>query len=120
MCVGDPVMMAHLLGSLAKSFGTDHIIWGTDCLWWGSPQWIIQAMHRFQMPEPLQKKWGYPAITQTDKEKIFALNAAKLFKVDIKAQRKAIPDDYMSRYKVAYKDTGILPDNRFHGWVDAV
>ena len=119
MCVGDPVMMGHLLGSLKKSFGVDHIIWGTDCLWWGSPQWIIQAMHRFQMPEAMQKRWGYSAITAADKEKIFGVNAAKLFKVDIKAQRKAIPDDYMSRYKTAYLERGILPDNVFHGWVEA-
>ena len=71
------------------------------------------------MPEPLQKKWGYPAITKADKEKIFSLNAAKVFHVDLKAQRKAIPDDYMSRYKIAYRDSGILPDNTFHGWVQA-
>lgn len=117
MCVGDPVMMAHLIGSLMKSFGSDHILWGTDCLWWGSPQWIIQAMHRLQIPENMQKRYGYPSITRADKEKIFALNAAKLFKVDLKAQRKAIPDDYMSRYKQAYLDRGILPDNKFYGWI---
>src|SRR5438105_2749854 len=39
-------MMSHLIGSLMKSFGPDRTLWGTDCLWWGSPQWIIQAMHR--------------------------------------------------------------------------
>jgi hypothetical protein len=76
-------------------------------------------MQRFQMPEAIAKKWGYPAITTADKEKIFGLNAAKLFKVDVKAQRKAIPDDYMSRYKAAYLDRGLLPDNVFHGWVEA-
>jgi len=117
MCVGDPVMMAHLLGSLMKSFGADHIIWGTDCLWWGSPQWIIQAMHRFQMPEEMQKKWGYPPITKRDKEMIFGLNAARLYKIDVKAQRKAIPQDYMTRYKAAYIDSGRLRDNRYYGWV---
>ena len=98
--------MGHLLGSLAKSFGTDHIIWGTDCLWWGSPQWIIQAMHRFRMPDELQKRWGYPEITREDKEKIFGLNAATLLNVNVDAQRRAIPEDYLSRYKAAYRDQG--------------
>ncbi len=118
MCVGDPVLMGHLLGSIAKSFGTDHIIWGTDCLWWGSPQWIIQAMRRFRMPEDLQERWGYPEITDEDKEKIFGLNAARLFKVDVEAQRNAIPSDYMSRYKQAYLERGILPENNYYGWVE--
>ena len=71
------------------------------------------------MPDELRKKWGYPEITREDKEKIFALNAAKVFKVDLKAQRKAIPDDYMSRYKAAYLDRRILPDNKFYGWIKA-
>ncbi|MBM3775278.1 MAG: hypothetical protein FJW37_08950, partial [Acidobacteria bacterium] len=119
MCVGDPVMMGHLLGSLLKSFGSDHVFWGTDCLWWGSPQWIIQAMHRFRMPEALQKRWGYPPITRADKEKMFALNAARLYKVDLKARRKAIPADYLSRYKTAYLEHGLLPENKYYGWVEA-
>ena len=116
--IADPIIAMHGIGKNIKHYGSDHVIWGTDCLWWGSPQWIIQAMHRFQMPEAMQKRWGYSAITAADKEKIFGVNAAKLFKVDIKAQRKAIPDDYMSRYKTAYLDRGILPENVFHGWVE--
>ena len=117
MCVGDPIMMGHMLGSLMKSFGSDHIIWGTDCLWWGSPQWIIQAMHRFRMPEQLMERWGYPEITAEDKEKIFGLNAAKVFKVDVDTRRNAIPTDYMSRYKAAYNDRGLMRDNHYYGWV---
>src|SRR5918912_1591081 len=46
-----PGLCAYLLGMMIDSFGEDHILWGTDSIWWGSPQWQIEAFRRFQMPE---------------------------------------------------------------------
>ena len=29
----------HGISDSIKTYGADHVVWGTDCLWWGSPQW---------------------------------------------------------------------------------
>ena len=39
---------------------------GSDSLWYGSPQWQIEAFWRFQIPEKLQEKWDYPEITDAE------------------------------------------------------
>ncbi|MBX3634144.1 MAG: amidohydrolase family protein [Rubrivivax sp.] len=45
----DPDQAAHLLGKLLVAFGEDHILWGTDSIWYGSPQDQIQAFRAFQI-----------------------------------------------------------------------
>ncbi|HWW53974.1 MAG TPA: hypothetical protein VNY84_09400, partial [Acidimicrobiales bacterium] len=40
-----------------------------------------------------QQRFGYPALTQTIKDKVFGLNAAKLFGVDPTATRCALTSD---------------------------
>jgi hypothetical protein len=42
-------------------------------------------------------------------EPIFGLNAARVFGVDVHATRNAIPQDYLSRIKMAYLDEGPPP-----------
>jgi hypothetical protein len=54
-----PLLCAHILGMIIQAFGEDHLLWGTDAIWWGSPQWQIEAFKRFEMPELLMKKFGY-------------------------------------------------------------
>ena len=49
LAIQHPVMAQHLIGKNVKHYGVDHVIWGTDCLWWGSPQWVIDAFKRFQI-----------------------------------------------------------------------
>jgi hypothetical protein len=51
------------------------------------------------------------------KEQIFGLNAARLFGVDVNARRNDIPQDYLSRMKMAYLDDGADPSHRWYGWV---
>ena len=53
----------------------------------------IDALKRFQVGDEMCKKFGYKKITKQDKAKIFGLNAAKLYKVDVKAKRNALPAD---------------------------
>src|SRR5262249_13870104 len=49
--VGDGVdAVGHLLGRLLNAFGPEHILWGTDAIWWGTPQWQIDALKAFRMP----------------------------------------------------------------------
>jgi len=109
----------HLMGKNIKLYGADHGIWGTDCLWWGSPQWVIDAFKRFQISDELCEKFGYQKLTREDKAKIFGLNAAKLYGVDVQAQRNALPKDSLSRLKMAYLDQGGMRENAAYGWVRA-
>ena len=71
------------MGQLMKFMGPDRIVFGSDSVWYGSPQWQIDALWRFQIPEEMRKKYGYPEITENDKRKILGLNAAKLYGLDV-------------------------------------
>ncbi len=112
-----PDICGHLLGQIIGAFGADHVIWGTDCIWWGSPQWLIEAFRRFQIPEYLQEQYGYAPISAADKQAIFGRNIARLYGVDIEAARKAFPEDAISKIKVAYEEAGPEPSNTAYGWV---
>jgi len=112
-----PEVCGHLLGQLIGAFGADHVIWGTDCIWWGSPQWLIEAFRRFQIPEELQEKFGYAPISDADREIIFGRNLAGLYGVDVDAQRTALPGDALSGMKAAYNHGGPDPSNTSYGWV---
>ena len=117
LAVTDPVMAQHGLGKNIKYYGSDHVVWGTDCLWWGSPQWGIDALKRFQISDEMCEKFGYKKITREDKAKIFGLNAAKLYNIDVKAKRKALTADALSQMKLAYIDGGGERSNAAYGWV---
>jgi predicted TIM-barrel fold metal-dependent hydrolase len=112
-----PAICAHLLGEIIGAFGVDHVLWGTDSIWYGTPQWQIEAFKRFQIPDELIEQKGYQPLTRDVKAKIFGLNAAKVFNVDVNAKRNALPKDVLSRIKLAYQDEGVPPTHRFYGWV---
>ncbi len=115
----NPTACAHLLGQMIDAFGADHVLWGTDSIWYGTPQWQIEAFRRFEIPGALVEKHGYAPLTRTVKEQIFGLNAARVFGVDVSAKRNEIPADYLSQIKMAYLDEGPTPSHRFYGWVAA-
>lgn len=119
LAVIDPVMAMHGLGKNIKYYGADHVVWGTDCLWWGSPQWAIEAFKRFQISDEMCEKFGYKKITREDKAKILGLNAAKLYKVDVNAKRNPLKADALEQMKIAYEQNGGQRENAAHGWVRA-
>ena len=119
LAIENPAMCMHGMGKNIKYYGADHVVWGTDCLWWGSPQWVIDAFKRFQISDEFCEKFGYKKITKEDRAKIFGGNAAKLYKVDAKAQRKALPEDALERLKTAYLQGGGERSNAAYGWVRA-
>ena len=112
-----PAICAHLLGEIIGAFGTDHVLWGTDSIWYGTPQWQIEAFRRFQIPDALIEKHGYRLLTREVKAQIFGLNAARVFGVDVAANRHELPTDYLSRIKMAYREEGPEPSHRWYGWV---
>ena len=113
----NPTACAHLLGQVIDTFGADHVLWGTDSIWYGTPQWQIEAFRRFEIPPALVEKHGYAPLTRSAKEQIFGLNAARVFGVDVNARRNEIPKDYLSRMKMAYLEDGAAPSHRWYGWV---
>jgi len=48
--VAHPKFCAALVGTLIKGMGVDHVMWGTDSVWYGSPQWQIEALRRLEIP----------------------------------------------------------------------
>jgi len=80
-----PTVCAHLIGQLMKYWGSSRIVFGTDSLWYGSPQWQIEALWRYQIPEAIASKYGYPQLTPEDKRKILGLNSARLYKLKTQA-----------------------------------
>jgi uncharacterized protein len=112
-----PLICAHFFGQIVDAFGADHVLWGTDSIWYGTPQWQIEAFRRFQIPEPLIEKHKYRALTRDVKAKIFGLNAARVFHVDVAAARNALPKDAIGRLRISYQEEGPEPSHRLYGWV---
>jgi predicted TIM-barrel fold metal-dependent hydrolase len=115
--ITQPALCAYMLGLMIDAFGEDHVLWGTDSIWWGSPQWQIEAFRRLQMPEDFQKRFGFMPLTDAVKEKIFGLNSAKVYGIDVKAKMNAIPGDYMTKLKAKYRAGGASPSNTQYGWI---
>jgi uncharacterized protein len=77
-----PTEAAHVLGKLLLAVGPDRILWGTDSIWYGPPQPLIDAMRSFRIPEWLQEAYGYPALTPDITQRILAGNAIDLYGLD--------------------------------------
>ena len=80
----DPTQAAHVLGKLLRYVGEDNVLWGTDCIFYGSPQDQIQAFRAFQISREFQERYGYPALTPKLKAKILGLNGARVYGVQPK------------------------------------
>jgi hypothetical protein len=100
----DPDVAAHLLGKLLKHLGEDNILWGTDSIWYGSPQDQIQAFRAFQISPEFQDRYGYPALTREIKAKILGLNAARVYGLDPAQLRPRLDRDALSKQRQAYRD----------------
>lgn len=92
-----PDQAAHLIGGLLKVLGPKNILWGTDCIWWGSPQFLIDAFNSLQIPVPMQEEFGYPPLTPEVKERILGLNAARLYRIKPQKKRCKISGDRLAQ-----------------------
>jgi predicted TIM-barrel fold metal-dependent hydrolase len=88
----DPDSAAHGLGKLLKHVGEDNVVWGTDSIWYGSPQDQIQAFRAFQISPALREKHGYPEITPALRAKVFGLNAIKVYSIPADVLKKHVKD----------------------------
>jgi hypothetical protein len=111
-----PERCMHMLGQMIDVGGADHIIWGTDSIWNGSPQGQIERLRRLKMKDELIEKYKYSPLTDEVKSQIFGLNAAKLFGIDPKEKRNAIKADKLTQLKREYQENA-APSNTQYGWV---
>jgi uncharacterized protein len=112
----NPIVCQHMLGQMMQVAGADHILWGTDSIWNGSPQGQIERLRRLKMPDELRKKHGYPDLTDEVKNQILGLNAAKVFGIDVKAKRQAIKADKLALLREEYRKNP-TPSNTQYGWI---
>jgi predicted TIM-barrel fold metal-dependent hydrolase len=101
----DPTSAAHAMGKLFKYIGEDNVLWGTDSIWYGSPQDQIQAFRTFQIAENLRERHRYPAITPALRAKVFGLNATKPYHISPAEIRRETEGDAVARSRVAYAET---------------
>ncbi len=108
--IHDPQQAAHLLGKLFKYVGEDNVLWGTDSIWYGSPQDQIQAFRAFQISERYRERYGYLEITPRLRAKVFGLNAAKPYGISPEEIRKHMGAGRLARVKRLYAED---PDPSF-------
>jgi hypothetical protein len=113
----EPGLCAALMGTLIRGLGADHVVWGTDAVWTGSPQWQIEALRRLEIPEDMQRQHGFAPLGPADgpvKRAIFGETSARMYNY----QRRAdLQDDAVSRAKAQYAASGQGRSNLAYGYV---
>jgi len=102
--VRDPTGASHALGKLIKYCGENNVLWGTDSIWYGSPQDQIQAFRAFQIAPELRSMYRYPEITPALRAKIFGLNASGVYQVSAEEVKKHTRADAISRERAQYAE----------------
>ena len=118
--VSNPRFCAAFLGTLIKGMGADHVVWGTNSVLYGSPQWQIEAMRRLEIPDDMQKKYTFAPLGPADgaaKSAIFGFNSARLYHVDLHAAANELPFDGIAKQKAAYLENGGSRSNAAYGYV---
>src|SRR6266704_1426519 len=87
MIVTFPTVWAHFIGQLLHYMGPTNIVFGSDSLWYGGPQWQIEVLWRSQIPDDIASRWGYPPLTEGAKRHILGLNSARLYGLPAAAVR---------------------------------
>jgi predicted TIM-barrel fold metal-dependent hydrolase len=116
--VVEPRLCAALMGILIKGLGVDHVVWGTDALWTGSPQWQIEGLRRLEIPEEMRKQHGFSPLGPADgpvKQAIFGGNSARMYRYDVK--KASWRDDRFASLKADYEVHGRDPSNLRYGFV---
>jgi predicted TIM-barrel fold metal-dependent hydrolase len=112
-----PKLCMHMLGQMIQVAGPDHILWGTDSIWNGSPQSQIERLRRLKIADDLIETHGYPQLTAEIKNQIFGLNAARIMGVDHASERKAIKSDKLSALRNKGRYDSASRSNTQYGWI---
>ncbi len=115
--IADPRVSAVMMGQLVRGLGADHVVWGSDAIWTGSPQWQIEALRRLEIPDDLQKSHNLKPLGAADgsiKTAIFGENNARLYRYD---KRQALATDRIAALKQEYEAHGGQRSNLRYGYV---
>jgi predicted TIM-barrel fold metal-dependent hydrolase len=116
--IAQPRLAAAMMGTLIKGLGADHVIWGTDSVWTGSPQWQIEAMRRLEIPEDMQRKHGFAPLGPAEgpiKNAIFAGNGFRIF--GYKKDAELAKPDRFAEMKAEYERNGPERSNLRYGYI---
>ena len=136
--MNDPDQAAHLLGKLITHVGPKRVCWGTDSLWYGSPQSEIVALRRFDFTPRGRELYNLPFGLQGDVENplrkaprpsrtirngILGRNVASAYRFDPDKRRNAIACDEVQKLRESgyHQGTGTeresapLASNELHG-----
>jgi uncharacterized protein len=116
--VAQPKLAAYLVGCLIRGLGTDHVVWGTDALWTGSPQWQIEGLRRLEIPEDMQKRFGLKPLGPAGgpvKTAIFSGNSSRVY--DYKAPAHWSKMDRFAALREEYLQSGPHRTNLRYGYV---
>ena len=116
--VSQPRLSAAIMGQLVKGLGANRVVWGSDAVWTGAPQWQIEGLRRLEIPEEMQKKYRFLPLGPADgpvKNAIFGTNSARLYKFDMTAY--AWESDRMALRKTEYALSGPGRSNLRYGYV---
>ena len=99
------------------------MLWGTDSIWAGSPQWQIEAFRRIEIPTDLQDKHNFEPLGPANspvKNAIFGINAAEQYNIELDINGYPVENyqnDEISRLKAEYLMAGNQRDNLYWGWI---
>jgi len=116
--VSQPKLCAAIMGTLVKGLGAQRVVWGSDAVWTGAPQWQIEGLRRLEIPEDMQRKFGFAPLgsaTGAVKSAIFGENSARLYGLEPRAF--AADKDRLAAIKSDYRAAGGLPSNLRYGYV---
>src|SRR3954470_7036825 len=115
--MSNPDGAANLLGKLITYVGPKRIAWGTDSLWYGSPQKEIVALRKLEFTDKAKEVYNLPYGLDGDREDptqrapspdrtirngILGRNAADAYMIDADAQRNKIKCDAVNGIKTGY------------------
>src|SRR5215470_16038712 len=118
--VANPRFAGCLVGMFVNEMGPDNVVWGSDSVWYGSPQWQIEAMRRLEIPDDVMQKMGWkiklgPADGPV-KNAIFGGNSARLYKYKAQASYEQLSTDKLAQIKSEYQKEQVARNNKFYGF----
>lgn len=107
----------HLLGKLIRNVGPKRVIWGTDSLWYGSPQREIAALRALQFTDEACAHYGLPYGLDGDVENpqdpapspdrtirngILGRNAARAYGINVDEHYAALSCDQVNAFRESF------------------